>query len=473
MGLRLYNTLTRSKQLFKPLQKGNVGLYTCGPTVYNYAHIGNFRAYVCSDILRRYLAYSGYAVTHVMNITDVDDKTILNAQKEGMTLKAFTEKYTQAFFEDMDKLSILRAHHFPRATHHIEEMVAMIKTLLNKGLAYKGEDGSIYYALAGFKKYGKLSKIKIDKQKTGVRISHDEYDKDNVHDFALWKAYSKEDGDVYWETELGKGRPGWHIECSAMSTAYLGQSFDVHTGGVDLIFPHHENEIAQSEGCFGKRFVGYWLHNEYILVNGKKMSKSLGNFFTLRDLEKKGYSLPAIRYLLLSAHYRTQLNFTEEGLQSSEQTLARLRECIGKLQQIIKNNKSNTQSNKLSYVSALLQPIKEDFEKEMDDDLNIANALSVLFDFIKSVNGYLDKHEVTQKDAQECLQLLRSFNNVLAIMDFSEETIPAEIMQLVSEREHARQTKNWKAADHIRKQIIAKGYHVDDTKDGPRIRQSS
>ncbi|MBI2549004.1 cysteine--tRNA ligase [Candidatus Woesearchaeota archaeon] len=469
MGLQFYNTLTRSKQLFKPLHKGKVGLYTCGPTVYNYAHIGNFRAYVCSDILRRYLAYSGYTVTHVMNITDVDDKTIRNAQQEKMTLKAFTEKYTQAFFEDIDKLALLRAHHFPRATHHIEEMVAMIKTLLTKGLAYKGDDGSVYYAIAKFKNYGKLSKIKVDKQKKGVRISHDEYDKDNAHDFALWKAYSKEDGDMYWETELGKGRPGWHIECSAMSVAYLGQCFDIHTGGVDLIFPHHENEIAQSEGCFGKPFVQYWLHNDYMLVNGKKMSKSLGNFFTLRDLEQKGYSLPAIRYLLLSAHYRAQLNFTEEGLQSAEQTVARLRECICKLQEIEKKDKSE----KPHYISALLPAIKEDFEKQMDDDLNIANALSVLFDFIKSVNGYLDQDEVTRKDAQGCLQLLHSFNNVLAIMDFSEENIPSEIMRLVAEREHARQTKDWKAADRIRKQITAKGYHVDDTKDGPRIKQSS
>ena len=322
--LKLYNTLSRRKEIFKPIKNNKVGMYTCGPTVYYYPHIGNYRAYIVADILKRYLKYKGFKIDHVMNITDVDDKTIRDSQKQNLSLKEFTSKYEKAFLEDLNTLNIQKPDRLARATEHIKEMENLIKKLIDKGFAYKGKDNSIYYSISKFKDYGKLSKIKIKELKAGARVKQDEYEKKQVSDFALWKAWDKEDGNVFWETEFGKGRPGWHIECSAMSSKYLGDQFDIHTGGIDLIFPHHENEIAQSEGASGKKpFVKYWIHNEWLLIEGKKMSKSFGNFYTLRDILNKGYSPMSIRYVLLSTHYRQQMNFTFKKLDAAKNSLQR------------------------------------------------------------------------------------------------------------------------------------------------------
>ncbi|MEK6808976.1 MAG: cysteine--tRNA ligase, partial [Nanoarchaeota archaeon] len=339
--LRLFNTRTRKIGVFKSIKDKEVNIYTCGPTVYDYAHIGNLRAYICADILKRYLKYKGYNVKHVMNITDVDDKTIKGSQQQGISLKKYTQNFSNMFFEDIKILNLDLPDIFPKATEHIPEMIMLIKKLLKKGFAYKGEDGSIYYDISKFKNYGKLAQLDMDGLKEGARIRHDEYSKDSPKDFCLWKACDKDDGDVFWKTELGKGRPGWHIECSAMNMKYLGEEFDIHTGGVDLIFPHHENEIAQSVGATGKEFVHYWFHNEHLLVNGKKMSKSLGNFYTLRDLLNKGYNPIGIRYLLLSTHYRQQLNFTEESLQGAENSVQRINDFILKLRNVSKNALKN------------------------------------------------------------------------------------------------------------------------------------
>src|SRR3989338_8353872 len=317
MPLKLYNTLTRKKEVFKPIKDKIVNLYTCGPTIYDYAHIGNFRAYICSDILKRYLKYKGFKVKHIMNITDVDDKTIKGANQQKISLKDYTKKYEKIFFEDIEALNIDKADVFPKATEHIKEMIDLVKKLLKNGIAYKSEDGSIYYDISKFKDYGKLSHTKIKELKEGARVNQDSYEKESANDFALWKAYHEEDGNIFWQTEIGKGRPGWHIECSAMSMKYLGSHFDIHAGGVDLVFPHHENEIAQSEAFTGKKFVNYWFHNEHLLVDGRKMSKSLGNYYTLRDLLTKNYNPKAIRYLLLSTHYRQQLNFLKKNLKTT------------------------------------------------------------------------------------------------------------------------------------------------------------
>ncbi len=455
--MRIYNTLTRKKDEFKEIDRGSVRMYTCGPTVYDYAHIGNFRAYICADLLKRYLKYKGYRVTQVMNITDVDDKTIRNSQEQGVSLSEYTERYTKAFMEDIKKLNLDLPEHFPRATQHIREMVRIIKCLMEKGLAYRGEDGSVYYDVSKFRDYGKLSGIKPGTLKAGARISQDEYEKDEAYDFALWKAYSKEDGDVFWETELGKGRPGWHIECSAMSTKYLGESFDIHTGGIDLVFPHHENEIAQSEGCFGKKFVNYWVHNEWLLVEGKKMSKSLGNFYTLRDLLDRGFSARAIRWLLLTTHYRTQLNFTISSLKSAEETIKRLRDFVNVLKTL---EAGDGDSGK---VEELINKARSRIDDSLDDDLQISPAVAVLFDFIKDVNVLIGEGGVNRESAGRVLSFMHDIDGILGVIPF-EEDIPDEIMALVKEREEARRAKEWEKADSLREEIKKRGYTVDDTK---------
>jgi len=342
MTLKLYNTLSREKEEFKPIEKGKVGMYSCGPTIYQFAHIGNFRAYICVDILKGYLKYKGFKVKHVMNITDVEDKTIKGAIKEHISLKQYTKKFEKAFFEDLEKLNIDKADVFPRATDHIKEMVAIIENLLKKQAAYKAKDG-IYFDISMFKDYGSLSGVELKDLQVGKRVKEDQYEKDEAQDFALWKFWDKNDYDVFWETEIGKGRPGWHIECSAMSMKFLGKSFDIHAGGVDLIFPHHENEIAQSECSTNKKFVRYWFHNEHLLVDGQKMSKSLGNFYTLRDLMDKDYKASAIRYLLLSVHYRQQINLTDESIEASTNAIRRLDFFVNGLLHVFKtvHKKSN------------------------------------------------------------------------------------------------------------------------------------
>jgi len=388
----LFNTLTRKKEKFKPLTDSEVKIYTCGPTVYDYAHIGNFRAFIFEDLLKRWLVYRGFKVTHIMNLTDIDDKTIKGSQKQGIPLNKFTEFYVEAFFEDIKKLNIQAADKYPKATEHIPEMVALIKTLMTKGVAYKGEDDSIYFSVNKFSEYGKLSKIKVGELKTGARVSQDEYAKEEARDFALWKAWTPEDGEVFWETELGKGRPGWHIECSAMSTKYLGATFDIHCGGIDNMFPHHENEIAQSEAATDKKFVNYWMHNEHLQVEGKKMAKRLGNFYTLRDLLSKGYDPIAIRYLLMSTHYRQQFNFTFEGLESAKNAVDRLRNFMRRL-------KETREQENQGKVTKFVDKLEEDFGNAMDDDLNIGIALAALFDFVREINNLLDLNAVSKKEA--------------------------------------------------------------------------
>lgn len=432
-----------------------------GHAVYDYAHIGNFRAYIVTDLLKRYLKYKGFKVKHIMNITDVDDKTIKGSRKEGISLKEYTSKYEKYFFEDIEALNIEKADFYPRATEHIKEMVLLIKRLLKKKVVYKAQDG-IYYSIKKFKDYGKLAHLDLKGLKAGARVSQDEYDKENVQDFALWKFWNKEDGNVFWENKLEKGRPGWHIECSAMSMRYLGETFDIHSGGVDLIFPHHENEIAQSEGATGKKFVKYWIHNEHLLVDGKKMSKSLGNFYTLRDILKKGYNKKAIRYLLLATHYRQKLNFTFEALKSAENTLKKLNDFIKRL----KEEKGESKKE----ISTLIKKVRLDFEKAMDNDLNISEALAAIFDFESEIGTLIKNNALGKENAEKALKLIKEFDSVLGIFDFKEEKLDKEIENLIKERDKARKSGNWKKADEIRNILKKKGIILEDTKHGTRWR---
>jgi|SRR3989338_2672944 len=465
MALRLYNTLTRKKEVFKPIKDKIVNIYSCGPTVYDYAHIGNFRAYICIDILKRYIKYKNFKVKHVMNITDVDDKTIKGANKEGISLSEYTRRYEKAFFEDLEALNIDKADIYPRATEHINEMIDIIKKLSKNKIAYKSEEGSVYYDISKFNGYGKLSHAKITSLKEGARVKQDSYEKDEAKDFALWKAYDKEDRDVFWETEIGKGRPGWHIECSAMSMKYLGEHFDIHAGGIDLVFPHHENEIAQSEGSTKKKFVNYWVHNEHLLVNGQKMSKSLGNFFTLRDLLQKGRNPKAIRYLLLSANYRQQFNFTEEAVKASENAVQRLKDFMIKLHE---KNSIAKQLNFFPNIARLIENTKNKFEAAMDDDINISAALSYIFDFVKEVNTLIMENKIRKSDAKKIIGLMMDFDKILGILEEKEEKLSPEIKNLIDEREKARMKKDFAKADKIRKELRQKGIALEDTKESVR-----
>ena len=462
MTLKLYNTLTRKKELFKPIKNKQVGMYTCGPTVYDYAHIGNFRAYISSDVLKRYLKYKGFRVKHIMNITDVEDKTIKGAIKEHISLKKYTKKFEKAFFEDLEKLNIDKADIFPRATDHINEMVDIIRNLLKKKIAYNAKDG-IYFDISKFKDYGKLSGVELKNLEIGERVRKDQYEKDEAQDFALWKFWDKNDYDVFWETKIGKGRPGWHIECSAMSMKFLGKSFDIHAGGIDLVFPHHENEIAQSEASTNKKFVKYWFHNEHLLVDGQKMSKSLGNFHTLRDLLDKGHDPEAIRYLLLSSHYRQQLNFTEEGIKAAKNAIDRLNDFVIKLK-TVKSKKNNPKIKKL------ILDAKNHFEKEMDDDLEISNGLAVVFDFVKKINTLIMEGSIGKKDADDVYNLILGFDKIFGVLETKKEKVPDQIKKLVEEREKARKEKDYGKADKIREEIKNKGYILEDDGKGTVIK---
>ena len=463
-NIKFFNTLTRKKEIFKPLEDKKVKMYTCGPTVYDYAHIGNFRAFLFEDLLKRWLVNRGFKVTHVMNLTDVDDRTIKGSQKQQVPLRQFTDFYVKAFFEDIKALNIEPADAYPRATEFIPEMVTLIKTLMDKGFAYRSEDNSIYYAISKFPDYGKLSKIKTDELKAGARVSRDEYAKEEAQDFALWKVWTPEDGDVFWETELGKGRPGWHIECSAMSMKYLGETFDIHCGGVDNMFPHHENEIAQSEAATGKKFVYYWLHNEHLLVEGKKMAKRLGNFYALRDLIAKGYDPIAIRYLLMSTHYRQQFNFTFEGLESAKGAVDRLRNFVRRLHEVDEGKDSKGK------VAVLTEKLEACFGGSMDDDLNIGIALASLFDFVREINNLLDSNMISKDESAQVGGLMTVIDEVLGVIGKVEveEALPADIDALVQKRESARRAKKWKEADEIRTQLKAMGIALEDTAQGVR-----
>ncbi|MCX6814218.1 MAG: cysteine--tRNA ligase [Candidatus Aenigmarchaeota archaeon] len=475
MPIKFYSTMTRKKEVFRPIKEGQVGMYNCGPTVYDYAHIGNFRSYVFADLLRRYFEWKGFKVKQVMNLTDVDDKIIKKSAKEGIPSSKLTERYEKAFFEDIKSLNITPATLYPRATEHIKEMVSIVQALERKGYAYKGEDG-IYYKISKFKGYGKLSGTDLKGLKAGARVRQDEYDKTAASDFALWKFWNREDGNVFWETELGKGRPGWHIECSAMSMKYLGETFDIHTGGVDLIFPHHENEIAQSEAATGKRFVRYWIHNEHLLVDGQKMAKSAGNFFTLRDLLKKGYSPKAIRFLLLSAHYRTKLNFTMDAIKSAEATVKGVENFVAEMQ-ADKGGTAEGQPKAVKresnpQIQKVIEKARRDFEKALDDDLNTPLALKAIFDMMKEVNRMAP---VSEKDAKLVLDAVFDADKVLALelsetgkVWHSPEEAEKEVRELILKRDSLRSEKKWKEADSIRESLKKKGIIVEDTAQGPR-----
>ncbi len=461
MPLQFWNTLKRKKEEFLPLQPNRVGLYTCGPTVYDFAHIGNFRAYIFEDILRRYLEYCGYAVNHIMNITDIDDKTIKRSIEKNVSLVEYTRRYEKAFFEDRDILRIKPATLYPRATEHIPEMVAIIKKLNEKGYTYE-KDGSIYFSIERFPDYGKLSIVDLLSLKKGVRVESDEYEKEDVRDFALWK--KSKSGEPSYDTEIGPGRPGWHIECSAMSMKYLGETFDIHTGGVDNIFPHHENEIAQSEAANGKPFARYFMHCAHLLVNNEKMAKSKGNFFTLRDLLDKGYDPIAIRYLLLSVHYRSPLNFTLEGLDQAETAVRRLRDFYQRLQKV----QGGTYNPK---VESYAEAARQIFEQFLDDDLNISPALAAVFGLMKETNIALEKNELDDKNVKEIMKVFSKFDSILDILGTTEVLLSKEIDDLIKIRESARKRKDFQEADRIKQEIFEKGFILEDTNNGPRVKK--
>lgn len=460
-----FNTLTRKKERFVPIKEGKVGMYTCGPTVYDYGHIGNFRAFLFDDLLRRWLEYNGYKVTQVMNITNVDDKTIKAARKLGVPLKDITRKYIDAFFEHLRMLNVEKAEHYPRATDHIPEMVALIRVLMDKGYGYRSEDGSIYFNVSKFRDYGKLSKIRVGELKAGARVRVDEYAKEEASDFVLWKAWDKDDGDVYWDTEIGRGRPGWHIECSAMSMKYMGQTFDIHCGGVDNMFPHHENEIAQSEAATGKKFVDYWMHNEHLLVEGRKMSKRWGNYYTVQDLISEECDARAIRYVLIATHYRQQVNFTFDGLNAAKNAVDRLRNFLDRLD-TVQGTDAGTE------LERLMETVKERFEDAMGDDLNISIALAAIFDFVREVNNLIDRNMVTAEEGKTVTALMMRFDRVLGVLGETHAAVklPEEAQQLIRMREEARKKKEWKRADEIRQQLKEMGIIVEDTPQGLRLK---
>lgn len=459
MPIRYFNTLTRQVGDFTPREPGVVRLYTCGPTVYNFAHIGNFRAYVFEDLLQRHLEYRGLCVERVMNLTDVDDKTIRGCRAAGLPLAEFTAPFKQAFFQDLDTLRIKRANHFPEATEavHIERMISMISTLVDKGHAYRAEDGSVYFRIRSFPAYGRLAHFNIDELRDGVRVSNDEYEKENVGDFALWKAWSEADGDVGWESPWGRGRPGWHIECSAMATGLLGPELDIHCGGEDNIFPHHEAEIAQSECCTGRPFVRLWMHCRHLKVEGSKMAKSAGNFYTLRDLMEKGWSGREVRYALISVKYREQLNFSFEGLAAARAALQRLDEWTARLKETAGDAAADGMPAGL-----------EEFGEALDDDLNISAALAVVFETIRQTNRRMDEGTLPPGEACALLDWLGGVNSILAL-EPEAETIPAAVGEILERRSAARAAKDWKLSDVLRDEILAMGWMVKDTKDGQKL----
>ncbi|PYJ29011.1 MAG: cysteine--tRNA ligase [Verrucomicrobia bacterium] len=466
MPLRFFNTYSRGVEEFEPRDPSarHICMYTCGPTVYSRAHIGNFRAYIFEDLLQRHLELRGYKVHRVMNITDVDDKTIRGTGEAGIPLRKFTEQFKQAFFEDADTLRIKRANEYPAATdqRYIDRMIEMISTLISKGLAYQAEDKSVYYRINKFPNYGKLAHFDLSQLQSTGRVKHDEYDKEHIGDFALWKAWDEEDGDVKWDSPWGPGRPGWHIECSAMSTALLGDQLDIHCGGVDNIFPHHEAEIAQSEGVTEKKFVRYWLHCAHLLVDGQKMAKSLGNFYTVPDVLAKGYTGRELRYALLRVHYRVPLNFTWDGMNEARESLGRIDEWLARLREVVGSARRADRTPRRGVPTSK-------FEEALDDDLNISAALGFLFESIRETNRAMDQNEMDAATANAWLDWWKRINTVLDLEAEFEIIVPPEVMQLAKERENARREKKWKRSDELREQISVLGWEVRDTKDGAKI----
>ncbi len=465
--LRFHNNLTDQLEDFVPFEAGKVRLYMCGPTVWNFAHIGNFRSFVFGDLLRRYLRFKGFQVTHVMNLTDVDDRIINESKKVGVTIEEFVEPFIKAFWEDIDTLNIERPDHAPRATEHIQEMIAIIQTLLDNGKAYES-DGSIYFRISAFPDYGKLSKISFEGNETGAsgRVDTDKYDKEDARDFALWK-FVEPDELPGWEAPFGRGRPGWHIECSAMSMKYLGESFDIHAGGIDLQFPHHENEIAQSEGATGKQFAKYWLHGEFLKIDNEKMAKSLGNEYTLRDILARGFSPLAIRYLLLSVPYGKQLNFTFEGLKGAETSVSRLHQ----FRRLVSEARCKT-GKSIAAETISARDLKE-LEAAMDEGLNTSVALASLHNFIREINSLVSAENLLSDDQSRALDVIESFDSVLGVFGKDKVVdLDSEIEHLIEERQAARRNRDFSRADEIRDQLLSRGIILEDTKDGVRWKKS-
>ena len=460
MKLKFYNTINRKKEVFIPIEDEKVKLYTCGPTVYDFAHIGNFRAYLFEDLLRRTLEYSGYNVFHIMNITDIDDKTIKKSIKENKSLKDFTNYYTNAFFEDVKLLNILPAHYYPRATEFIPQMIDMIEQLERKGYTYTSEDQSVFFRISKFKEYGKLANLKPEDMVSGQRVEDDEYEKEEGRDFALWKGYKSEDGDIFWDSPWGRGRPGWHIECSAMSTHYLGNDFDIHCGGVDNIFPHHENEIAQSKCSEDSKFVNYWIHNEHLSVEGNKMSKSAGNFYTIRDLFDKGYRPEAIRYALISSHYRQKMNFTFERLDNAQKSINKVKELLRRLESISKDNLEDD----ITYLE-LTSQFLNDFNINISDDLNISGALGALFIWVNTLFKLIDENKLSFNQSNDAIEKIADINIIIGVFDLK-NNLDDEIIKMIKKREDARMNKDWDKSDQIRLALLEKGIVLEDTPDG-------
>ena len=461
--LRIHNTLSGQLEEFRPLIEGEVRFYYCGPTVWDYGHIGNFRSAIAADVLRRYLKFKGLRVTQAMNITDVDDRIIAKAQESGKTIDDYTVKYIEAFWEDFDALGCERPEVAPRATRHISDMVALIKKLKERDHAYQS-DGSIYYRIKSFPEYGKLSKINFEGNIEGgsERVDTDKYEKEDARDFALWKAPNRPD-EPAWDTEIGRGRPGWHIECSAMSMKYLGETFDLHLGGIDLVFPHHENEIAQSEGATGKKFVRYWLHFEHLKVEGETMSKSKGNYYTFRDLTDKGFSPAAIRYFLLSVPCRKQLNFTFDALQGAEKTVESLRDFRARLEE------ARTEAGRNNELHDATKQALTEFEAGMDDDLNTSVALAAVHELTREVNTALARRVLRADNKREIIAAIERIDSVLNVIGRPQrEMLDEEIQKLIDERQEARHRRDFARADEIRNQLAERGIVLEDTKDGVR-----
>lgn len=455
MTLRFNNTLTRKKQEFKPIEQGRVRMYVCGPTVQGPAHIGHARTYIAFDVIRRYLEFKGYEVRYVMNLTDVHDDIIKVANKENKDMKEISEKFTKIFFRDLNALKIKSADVYPKVTETIEEIIDMINTLQEKGHAYE-KDGSVYYKISSFADYGKFARIKLDDAKTGTRIDTDKYDKDSPMDFALWKKVKP--GEPSWDSPWGKGRPGWHIECSAMSCKHLGEQIDIHGGARDLIFPHHQNEIAQSEGSTGKKpFVRYWLHTGFLNVNGEKMSKSLGNYIEVPDLIKD-YDINAIRFFMLSTHYSSPIDFSKKSMEFAKNSLQRIQNFIFSL-----NNIDGLENEK---ISQKLEDAKERFMQAMDDDINTPRAFAVLFDLIKKINPLIKENKISSQNAKTVLEFFKEINSIFDFLEFEKQEISKEIESLIQKREQARQNKNYQEADKIRDELKRKGIILEDTPEG-------
>lgn len=468
MPIQFYNSLTHRVEPLEPIHPGKIGMYTCGPTVYNYAHIGNFRCYAFEDILKRTLLASGLKVRHVMNLTDVDDKTIRGSQAEHLPLGEFTRKYKDAFFQDIKTLRMIPADVYPAATETIPEMIELIQKLFDKGIAYQAEDKSVYFSIAKWPHYGQLVKIDRDAMRVGVRVKMDEYAKDSMADFALWKAWDQADGDVWWDSPWGRGRPGWHIECSAMSSKYLGKTFDLHCGGVDNMFPHHEDEIAQSEAANGCRFVNMWMHCAHLMVENQKMSKSLGNFYTLKDILDKGYSGREIRYVLIGTYYRQSLNFSFQALEEARGNLQRIDAFRERLQDVAKHG---AEGDATPEQAAAFEKVGAAFLAALQDDLNVSAGLGVLFDFLRESNRELDAGAFTAAAARGALEALGKMDEVLAVMepDAAELKVPEEIQKMADERQAARAARDWAKADLLRKAIDEAGWIVKDTPKGPQL----